>query len=277
MLLSIAHKLVVLSYICSLANALARLKTYSRSFYTVKESHQVPRGWSHVRHAPASHEIQLQIGLTQGQFAELQRHLYEGTGAGCYFHRSHVLSAIIFSPSAPFTRSCADIALVSDPKHPRYGQYLTGDEVNQLIQPTNDTIDAIHEWLHDNNITSERLRYSPAKDWISVTLPVDAAEKLLDTRFSVFVHEDGSHLVRTAQYSLPAHLHGHVQTIQPTTTFFRPRTKKSLKNIPGTDSFGSDLELARRATTTKPCNASAVTITCLRTLYGMILWKSQRS
>ena len=49
-----------------------------RSPYAVKESHPVPRKWSRIGPAPADHVINLQIGLKQGNFNELERHLYEG-------------------------------------------------------------------------------------------------------------------------------------------------------------------------------------------------------
>jgi tripeptidyl-peptidase I len=49
-----------------------------RSPYSVKESHPVPRKWSRVGPAPEGHVINLQIGLKQGNFNELERHLYEG-------------------------------------------------------------------------------------------------------------------------------------------------------------------------------------------------------
>lgn len=167
------------------------------------------------------------------------------------------------------SHSCAEIVSVSDPHHLRYGRHLTRDEVNQLIQPTKESIHAVHEWLFDNEISQSRLKYSPASDWISVTLAVHEAEKLLDTKFSVFVHEDGSHLIRTPQWSLPVQVHAHVQTIQPTTTFFRSRTKKTaFKAISVADSLVSEVELVGRTTAPKSCNASAVTSTCLRSLYG---------
>lgn len=49
-----------------------------RSPYAVKDSHNVPRKWSKVGPAPSSHVLNLQIGLKQSQFGELERHLYEG-------------------------------------------------------------------------------------------------------------------------------------------------------------------------------------------------------
>jgi tripeptidyl-peptidase-1 len=53
--------------------------TSSRSAYTVKEYHNVPRKWSNVGPAPEDHIINLQIALKQCKFDELERHLYEGT------------------------------------------------------------------------------------------------------------------------------------------------------------------------------------------------------
>jgi tripeptidyl-peptidase-1 len=49
-----------------------------RSPYAVKETHPVPSHWTEIASAPANHMIQLQIGLKQSQFDELERHLYEG-------------------------------------------------------------------------------------------------------------------------------------------------------------------------------------------------------
>lgn len=50
----------------------------ARSGYSLKDSHHVPRGWTKVKRAPADHVMQVQIGLKQGNFAELEKQLYEG-------------------------------------------------------------------------------------------------------------------------------------------------------------------------------------------------------
>ena len=51
----------------------------SRTPYAVKDTHHVLKSWRAVGPAPADHMIRIQIGLKQGQFNELERHLYEGT------------------------------------------------------------------------------------------------------------------------------------------------------------------------------------------------------
>lgn len=50
----------------------------SRSAYAVKEKHYVPKKWAKLGRAPKEAMLYLQIGVKQGQFAELERHLYEG-------------------------------------------------------------------------------------------------------------------------------------------------------------------------------------------------------
>jgi tripeptidyl-peptidase-1 len=150
------------------------------------------------------------------------------------------------------------------------------------VKPTDEALGLVHDWLADNGIASSHLEYSPAKDWIRISLPVNAVENLLDTKYSVYAHEDGGYLVRTPSWSLPIHLHEHINVIQPTNSFFRPRQQastaktigpidehhwKPLPPAPQTPPSASSLEAA--------CNTSAVTPLCLRTLYGTIDYVAQ--
>ncbi|KAI0514963.1 tripeptidyl-peptidase 1 precursor [Xylaria bambusicola] len=203
----------------------------ARSGYSLKDSHNVPRGWTKVKRAPADHVMQVQIGLKQGNFAELERQLYE----------------------------------VSDPDHPNYGQHLSSDEVEELVKPTKETTELVHEWLSDNGIVAS---YNSAKDWITVDLPVSKLESLLDTEYHIFEHKDGAKVARAPSWSLPAHLHDHIDTIQPTNSFFRARNQASdafvdvgiladpnLKHYPTNSGIGA------------VCNTSSVTPQCFETLY----------
>lgn len=49
-----------------------------RTDYAVKELHPVPRKWVSTGRAPPNHMLHLQIGVKQGNYDELERHLYEG-------------------------------------------------------------------------------------------------------------------------------------------------------------------------------------------------------
>ena len=91
--------------------------------HSIKERHQVPDGWIFVRRAPLHSEIQLQIGLKQGRFRELERHLNEGELVAHLFRLSKT------------TRALANVLVVysvSDPSHIRYGRHLTADEAQRI-------------------------------------------------------------------------------------------------------------------------------------------------
>lgn len=83
----------------------------------------------------------------------------------------------------------------------------------------------MHEWLAAAGI--EDFEHTPAEDWIRVVLSVEHAERLLDTEYYTYEHEDGTRLVRATAWSLPLHLHSHIDTIQPTTSFFRTGAAKA--------------------------------------------------
>jgi tripeptidyl-peptidase-1 len=143
---------------------------------------------------------------------------------------------------------------------------LSHEEVNDLVKPSDETLDLVSEWLRENGI--ESLRYSPSKDWISVSLPIEMVERLLDTEYYNYEHErDGDRLVRTAKWSLPAHLHEHIDVIQPTTSFFRMSAQKATYK---------ELEVYTPAGYTPPtnpevskvCNVTSVTPQCFMELYG---------
>lgn len=165
---------------------------------------------------------------------------------------------------------------MSDPSHERYGQHLSSAEVNDLVKPADDSLRLVHDWLLDHGIETENLKYSAARDWVKVSLRVEEIERLLDTKYSVYRHEDGSHLVRTPQWSLPMHLHDHVVAIQPTNSFFRPSPKSNIikpvafdykKDFRG-KKYGKNG--ANNMTVAQACNVTAITPLCLRTLYGTL-------
>jgi len=167
------------------------------------------------------------------------------------------------------------LSQVSDPFHHRYGQHLTKAEVDELVKPKDETLAQVHDWLCGSGITEDQLEYSHTKDWIKVTLPVSAVEELLDTQYSVFQHKDGSHVVRTPKWSLPMHLHEHIETIQPTNSFFQPRAKRStLMRLPAAIENQGDVvgvETPSKATVDSACNVTNVTPTCLRTHSQVLL------
>lgn len=201
----------------------------------VRETHLVPRDFTWESVAPADHQIRLQVALKQDRFHELERHLFE----------------------------------ISDPDHARYGQHLSAAQVNELLSPSHETLALIKEWLH-SHISPEAVTYSPAKDFLSITLPVAKVEELLETKYSVYRHIDGSKMIRTPQWKLPLHLHEHVTTVQPTTSFLRmPKQGKPLMRKADVEKQAKTKTRTKRGngTVAEICDSNGVTSLCLRTLY----------
>ena len=168
---------------------------------------------------------------------------------------------------------------------------MTVKQVNALVDPKDDSVSAVESWLSSHGISKDQLSYSAAKDWIEVSVPVSQAETLLKTKYSVYQDADGDKLTRTSQYSLPRNLHEHVDLVLPTNSFVTgKRAKSSLKTKSlakrkakaGQEARSAPVDLSQgeiastgAVNVSGVCNATNVTPTCLRTLYGTIDYKPQ--
>lgn len=155
-----------------------------------------------------------------------------------------------------------------------------------MIKPSNEATTGVHEWLEECGVAADRLKYSPAGDWINVVLSVGVVEEMLDAEYSIWEHADGSTLVRAEGYSVPHHIHEHISTIQPTNSWARlerrkkrteiaasaaleQRTPRSV-DIPSSLSPRQAIALPDNATVHAACNFTGVTVDCLRLLYGTL-------
>jgi tripeptidyl-peptidase-1 len=118
-----------------------------------------------------------------------------------------------------------DLGPVSDPDHHRYGQYLTAAEVDDLVRPHEDSLSFVMEWLLYHGIAEAEMTPSIARDWIILLLPISKIEILLQTEYFVFGSDDGVEVIRAPKWSLPQHLHDHIEVIQPTNSFFHASTR----------------------------------------------------
>lgn len=214
----------------------------ARSLYVVKETHHVPKGWQRLERSHGSKTIELQIGLKQGHFDELDRHLRE----------------------------------VSDPDHARYGQHLSADEVDELVAPSSETHDLVHDWLRESGIDTTKIAYSSARDWVIVHLPIEAVEDLIDAEYHNYKHSDGTIVARTTSWSLPRHLHNHIDAIQPTTSFFHV-TKQAATWVSESVEVPSSYTTPKNSSIAAVCNVTSVTPECFQTLYSTKWYNTQAS
>jgi tripeptidyl-peptidase I len=158
----------------------------TRSPFAIKSHNDVPRGWTKVGAPSPHHPLSLRIAFKQPKFSQLEDLLAE----------------------------------ISDPDSPRWREHLTKEEVDELSAPHSTSLSLLDEYLEDHGIDTSSIERTSAKDWATITVTVAQAEQLLDTEYSIYVNvETGHQVIRTTTYKLPVHLHGHVDTVQPTNYF----------------------------------------------------------
>ncbi|KAF8267624.1 subtilisin-like protein [Lactarius quietus] len=115
---------------------------------------------------------------------------------------------------------------VSDPNSLKYGAHSSKEHVNRLIAPHQDTLDLVHSWLGHHNIPSSSISMTRGGSMLTLAgVPVSRANELLGASYQLYRHTgtNDTAILRTIGYSLPTVLHGHVQTVIPT-TYFSTRT-----------------------------------------------------
>ena len=146
-----------------------------------------------------------------------------------------------------------------------YGKHLSKEDVDTLVAPHSDTVEAVESWLSYHGVNAaEQSRSS----WINVPMTIAQAEKMLGATYGVYFHEESeSYTVRTLGYSLPKELHSHIKVITPTTYF------SSMKSMRTTSFVQEQVEEDERTTAltdaavTSSC-ATAITLSCLQALYN---------
>ncbi|KAF8264279.1 subtilisin-like protein [Lactarius quietus] len=116
---------------------------------------------------------------------------------------------------------------VSTPKHPKYGAYLAIDQVADLLAPHPDTLELVNSWLEHRGISASIISTTQGGSWLTLTgVPVPQANDLLGASFQLYQHtETNDTILRTVSYALPTVLHGHVDTVIPTTYFGSPHVQ----------------------------------------------------
>ncbi|KDQ19872.1 hypothetical protein BOTBODRAFT_27295 [Botryobasidium botryosum FD-172 SS1] len=196
-----------------------------RHSFVVKDSlAEIPHGWIQHSPAPEHYSIKLRIGLPQPNFRSLEAQLYE----------------------------------ISNPNHHNYGKHLSKEQVDALVAPHKESTQLVDDWLESHGLSQDVLDKSSSGDWVTVTVPVSKAEEMLDCEYHAYKHPtDDDFIVRAQSYSVPDYLQGHIDVIQPTTMFGRPKAMRStiINQGLGLDPLGVD------------CHTTA-TISCLQKLYN---------
>ncbi|KAI0261762.1 family S53 protease [Gloeopeniophorella convolvens] len=155
---------------------------------------------------------------------------------------------------------------VSTPGSPLRGQFLTKEEAEAFVAPSQDSVEAVNGFLSAHGITATKA--SPAGDWLSI-----------DVTFTTFEHSaTGTTAVRTLAYSIPAALKGHLDFVHPTIMY--QLNRQPLVSIPVprgvTPAVTQPGESLTPEAVPASC-ASTVTPACLQALYGIPAARASQS
>jgi hypothetical protein len=150
----------------------------------------------------------------------------------------------------------------------RYGAHLSKEQVAELVAPHPDTLELVNSWLEHHGVPSSSVSTTHGGGWLTlIGIPVSQANDLLGAAYQVYQHaETKDCILRTVGYALPEMLHGHVQTVAPTTYFGSPH---ELRQTPRTHSSGAALARPTSGELVKVLSSRVdfVTPSYLRSLY----------
>ncbi|KAF8259707.1 peptidase S8/S53 domain-containing protein [Lactarius quietus] len=144
-----------------------------------------PQNWVSMGHPHAETTIDLHLALKS--------------------HREHALIDSLYE--------------VSNPRHPKYGAYLSKEQVAELVAPHPDTLDLVSSWLKHYGVPSSSISMTLGGNWLEViNVSLSQANEMLGASYQLYQHvETNDSVIRTISYSLPEALHGHIQSAQTTT------------------------------------------------------------
>ncbi|KNZ59480.1 uncharacterized protein VP01_1722g3 [Puccinia sorghi] len=116
-----------------------------------------------------------------------------------------------------------ELMKVSDPDSKSYGSHWSPERIRKHFSPSDAAIDEVSSWLVSQNSAlggNHHPTLSNGGSWLNIQLPLSKAEKLLDTKYHVYLHEETRQThVACEDYKLPARLFQHVDIVLPTVHF----------------------------------------------------------
>jgi len=134
---------------------------------------------------------------------------------------------------------------VSNPELETYGRHKTMDDITQLLAVPEERVQRIQQYFVSAGATAAVV--APNKDMITVSMPVPAAERALNTTIRLFTHkyhQDKSLKRASAPYWLPADVAKDVIMVGELLQFPRLR-EKSLEKLTGSGTWPNACEAAK--------------------------------
>lgn len=171
------------------------------------------------------------------------------------------------------------ISLRSDPDSENYGKHWTPDEVARAFMPSNESIDAVRDWLVSQGISKDRISHSANRAWIAFDAKSSEVERLLKTKYHDYRDVlSGARVPACKEYSVPAHIRENIDFITPGIQLLAADDHKNSgvekRGVHAINTNGVQIKAAPApAMSTDPeslssCDVS-ITPACIRALYSI--------
>lgn len=143
-------------------------------------------------------------------------------------------------------------------------QHLSHENVLALLEPSQNTSQAVHNWLTSHNVNITSLTWSTAKDWATWDTTVGSVSDLLNTTFSTFRHRTcHTEVIRAPSYEIPVGLARYIKMVHPTRMFPTFPLANSGPPIPRHNITTERRDVAA------VCSGASVSLACLQQLYNI--------
>lgn len=95
---------------------------------------------------------------------------------------------------------------VTNPEHPKYGQYWSIEEITALVQPDDAVLKTVTQFLASYGLTEVSL--GGHRDLLFVDIPLEKAAQIFNVEFKTYIHRQNGkvHTTSVQPHSLPAHV-----------------------------------------------------------------------
>jgi len=184
----------------------------------------VPKGWTRGPIARPDSVIEFTIALKQNNLEQLESTLYD----------------------------------VSDPDSSNYQNFMTIDEIKNIVNPSKDDHDYVLNFLVRNGIAHKSIL--SLGDALRVKTTVEIASKIFDCVFNEFKSEAGKIIVRVwGKYSAPQEIAHHIDMVTGLSAFPIPHLRNHARATPSNDDpmvVPQTIHLIYQIPVEKPANAT---------------------
>lgn len=108
---------------------------------------------------------------------------------------------------------------VSHPESKDYGKHWSAQQVTDMFAPEPESVMAVKLWLSSAGVNLDRVKMSKSRNWLTFDATASEAERLLQTEYHLYEHDNGHKHIACHDYSIPSHLTEHIDIVTPTIHF----------------------------------------------------------